>query len=280
MSTAISVVVPTRDRPSALGRCLAGLASQDAPLELVIVDDGRRELVDVGLARALGADSVVRSGGAGAARARNLGVRTARGEVVCFIDDDCIPRADWARRLAAVAAAVGVAAGATIAAPGAGSAALASHTIVEHLRRRSLDRASGRLGFAPSCNLAARRETLERLPFDESFPGAGGEDREWCARAAVAGLAPAYAPEAIVVHARDEGPGALLAQGYRYGRGGARHRREADLGLGSPAFYAALFRAGFAHGPRPGALLLAAQAATAFGVAVERIASRARRARP
>ncbi|MQA75642.1 MAG: glycosyltransferase, partial [Solirubrobacterales bacterium] len=40
----ISVVVPTRDRPEALARCLAALAGQDvAGLEVIVVDDGSRD---------------------------------------------------------------------------------------------------------------------------------------------------------------------------------------------------------------------------------------------
>ena len=40
----ISIVVPTRDRPEALARCLGALASQDLDgIEVVVVDDGSRD---------------------------------------------------------------------------------------------------------------------------------------------------------------------------------------------------------------------------------------------
>jgi glycosyltransferase involved in cell wall biosynthesis len=48
---ALSVVVPTRDRPTALERCLAALARQTAPsLEVVVVDDAAGDPEAVGAA--------------------------------------------------------------------------------------------------------------------------------------------------------------------------------------------------------------------------------------
>ncbi|MDP1850369.1 MAG: glycosyltransferase, partial [Solirubrobacteraceae bacterium] len=109
----ISVVVPTRDRPEALARCLAALARQRGAdeLEIVVVDDS-----DGGGAAAPGA-RVVHGGARGPAAARNLGVRAARGAIVCFTDDDCVPAPDWAQRLAAACADGGAAAGPTLADP-------------------------------------------------------------------------------------------------------------------------------------------------------------------
>ena len=144
----------------------------------------------------------------------------------------------------------GAAAGATVAPAGAPAAVRASQAIVAELTLASLDPAAGRLGFAPSCNLALAREALERLPFDESFPAAAGEDRDWSARAGGAGLGPVYVP-------RGGGrapPGARRrprsrASSTGYGRGAARYRGGgAGRGLARPGFYAGLVRRGFARG--------------------------------
>ena len=112
---------------------------------------------------------------------------------------------------------------------------------------------------------------MRALPFDESYPDAAGEDRDWCARAVAAGLAPAYEPDAIVVHNQVLGIGALLRQQARYGRGAVRFRRGAggDRSLGPASFYSGLLRAGFACGPGVGALVVAAQAAVGLGAGVE-----------
>ena len=269
----ISIVVPTRDRPGALARCLAALGADH---EIVVVDDGSRDRT--ALARALEAapgSRLVHAGGHGPATARNLGARAATGAVVCFVDDDCEPGPGWADLLAAHATAGGAAAGRTVAPPGAPAAVRASQAIVEELTIASLDRATGRLGFAPSCNLALTRAAVERLPFDDSFPTAAGEDRDWSARASGAGLGPAYVPEAVLVHRQELGLGAFVRQHYRYGRGAARYRAGGEgRGLAPPSFYAGLVRRGFDEGAGAGALVVAAQFATASGVAAQTLAGR------
>ncbi|HEX2128485.1 MAG TPA: glycosyltransferase family 2 protein, partial [Solirubrobacterales bacterium] len=84
-----SVVIPTRDRPTALRGCLVALAAQDAGgLDVVVVDDGSRDrhALDAVVADALPDARVVRTPGRGPAAARNLGARAAEAEVVLFTD--------------------------------------------------------------------------------------------------------------------------------------------------------------------------------------------------
>jgi glycosyltransferase involved in cell wall biosynthesis len=267
----ISIVVPTRDRPEALARCLGALASQDLEgIELVVVDDGSRDRGAVERVVAAHGARLVRSPGRGPASARNLGAHAASREIVCFTDDDCEPLPAWARTLAAaVRAAPGrVAAGRTVSPPGAPAPVVASQAITNELVAAS--RRDGALGFAPTCNLAGERATLARLPFDPAYP----EDRDWWARAIAAGIGARYEPEAVVVHRQQLGLGGFLGQQLRYGRGAARFRRGAGgkRGFGSAGFYLGLVRGGFREGAAVGALVLAAQMLTVIGVVVERLA--------
>ncbi len=86
-----SIVVPTRDRPAALARAVESVRGQDlADWELIVVDDGAG-----GGARAAAAvgDPRVRTianDGSGQADARIAGIAHARGELLCWLDDD-----DW-----------------------------------------------------------------------------------------------------------------------------------------------------------------------------------------
>lgn len=244
----ISVVVPTRGRPEALARCRAALVAQSVPVEVVVVED-----VD----------------GRGPAWARNEGVRRAAGEMVCFTDDDCEPEARWVEALTGpiVAGEAEVVTGPVRMGDGATAADMAWEAIVAYLQVRAAAPGTASPGFAVTANLAARRELLERLPFDESFPAAAGEDRDWGERAAREGAALRFEPEAVVVHESGMGIGSFLRQQLRYGAGAARYR---DAGggrrIGSPAFYLGLLRSGFAAGLAPGLLVAAAQVATLVGV--------------
>jgi len=259
----ISVVVPARDRPQALARCLAALAHQRGDVEVVVVDDS-----DEGNAVALGA-RIVRGGGRGPAAARNLGARAARGDVVCFTDDDCVPAADWAQRVAAACGRGGAAAGSTIADPAAGPAAAATQLLTNTLML-STRAPAGRgatLRFAPTCNLACRADTLRGLPFDESFPDAAGEDRDWCARLVASGRLLHHVPDAVVVHRPQLGLDGLVRQGLRYGRG-AIGFRDAGGTLAGASFYRRLARAATRAGPRTAACVALAQASVGAGAAL------------
>jgi glycosyltransferase involved in cell wall biosynthesis len=268
MST--SVVVPTRDRPEKLRRCLAALGGAH---EVVVVDDGSRAAASVAEVVAAAGARLVRLEGRGPAAARNAGARAAAGEVVCFTDDDCEPGPGWVAALAGpiLAGAAGSAAGRTVTAPDASAADRAWQAIADHLQQSASSPGSPSPGFAPTCNLACSRALLEQLPFDESFPLAAGEDRDWAARAAAIGAAPVSVPDGVVTHRPDLTPTSFLRQQYRYGKGASRYRSVAESRkLGTPSFYAGLLRRGFASGPTAGILVSLAQLAVTTGALVER----------
>jgi glycosyltransferase involved in cell wall biosynthesis len=267
----VSVVIPTRDRPEKLAGCLAALRGQAA--EVVVVDDGSREPERIAAIVAEHGGELVRLEGRGPAGARNAGTAAANGEVICFTDDDCEPAAGWAKALAApiLGGDVECAAGRTVVAADASAADRAWQAIANHLQQAGAEPGSPSPGFAATCNLACSRALLTKLPFDESFPAAAGEDRDWGARAAALGKAPSFIPAAIVTHRPDLTTRTFLRQQYRYGRGAARFRAaSSSRGLGRPSFYFSLLRSGFASGFGPGCLILASQLAIASGTLAER----------
>jgi glycosyltransferase involved in cell wall biosynthesis len=262
----ISVVVPTRDRPEALARCLKSLAAQTVidQLEVIVVDDGSLAAREV--ASIIGSHArtrLIRRDGSGPAAARNAGARAARGSFLCFTDDDCAPWPDWAARLKeALERGADAAAGVTLS--GGGALADASE-IVAHA---PADLPSGGdLRFAPSNNLACARAVFEAIQFDESFPGAAGEDRDWCARLTLAGYVLRLESAARVVHHQDLTLGRFVRQQFGYGQGAYRFRRRSGepRRFEHPSFYAALLKRGFTHSFGVGLLVAAAQVVTAAG---------------
>jgi len=274
---AATVVVPSRDRPAALAECLRALeAQQGVEFDIVVVDDA--SVAAAAVARVVAGSARARlvvGDGRGPAAARNRGAAQASADVVCFTDDDCRPRSGWVAALVdrlGQAPEAAAAAGPTHNGRTGDVVAAAAQVVTSHLMATSMDPSSGRLGFAPTSNLAVRTEVHRALPFDEDFPLAAGEDRDWCARLQARGDALVYAPGAVVDHHPDLDLRRFWRQQARYGRGAARFRSVSDRGLASPAFYTGLLRQGFALGPRTGGLVVLAQVATATGVARERLA--------
>jgi GT2 family glycosyltransferase len=249
----VSVVVPTRDRPELLRRCRTALEAQTVPVEIVVVAD-----VD----------------GRGPAWARNEGVKRAGGEVICFTDDDCEPTPGWAESLSApiLAGQAQATAGPTTVGEDATPADRAWEAIVSYLQQQATKPGTASPGFAATANLACTRALMEELPFDESFPAAAGEDRDWAERAGRRGAAPLFVPSAVVVHRSGMGGWDFLRQQYRYGRGATQYRSASPgRGFGSASFYAGLLRQGFTIGLAPGTLVCAAQAATLLGSVLHRV---------
>jgi len=264
------VVVPTRDRPTALAACLDALGAQTEPdVEVVVVDDGSIDRAAVAaVVAAHPGVRLVRGEGQGPAVARNLGARTAQGEVVCFTDDDCRPGPAWVaalrRRFAEGADAV---IGPTRNGRPDSPVAAASQTVTNHLTASSLDPEAGTATFGPTSNIAVRADVHRRVPFDETYPRAAGEDRDWCARLVDAGVRIVWEPEAWVAHHQDLTVRTFWRQQAGYGRGARRFH--GGRGRQPARFYLDLVRTGFAQGPTAGALVLVAQVATAWGLVSE-----------
>lgn len=84
-----SVVIPTRDCLPYLKAALMSVAAQDVSVEVIVVDDGSsdgtREWLETQRALDL---RIISSEGIGPARARNIAIEAARGELIAFLDAD------------------------------------------------------------------------------------------------------------------------------------------------------------------------------------------------
>jgi cellulose synthase/poly-beta-1,6-N-acetylglucosamine synthase-like glycosyltransferase len=244
-------------------------------MEVVVVDDGSLAAGAVaGVVARYPHAQLIRRDGHGPAAARNAGARAAAGSFLCFTDDDCEPEPEWSQHLIArLEDGADVVAGLTI---GKGGAAAVASEIAAHAPAAVPMRGGHDLAFAPSNNLACTRKAFAATPFDESFPDAAGEDREWCARLIASGRTLCFEPEARLVHNQELTLRRFLRQQARYGRGAYRFRRRGGTvrPLEPAGFYWRLLRLGFAEGLSVGILLCTAQAATAGGYAREWLADR------
>jgi GT2 family glycosyltransferase len=100
---AVSIVVPTADRPSAVRRCVKSLLSNEYPdLEIIVVNNRPAALsAATVLSMAVEDDRIqyVTEERPGVSRARNSGLAAATGELVGFVDDDIEVDAWWLRNL-------------------------------------------------------------------------------------------------------------------------------------------------------------------------------------
>ena len=201
MTIAASVVVPTFNRPDLLERCLEALVRQDVDprtYEIVVADDAAstetQRQVEAWVKQCAPTGPEIRylpvRQTQGPAAARNAGWRSARGRVIAFTDDDCLPEPGWLR-----AGCDAIARGAT-AATGRVVVPLPDAPTDYELNAAGLETAE----FV-TANCFCRRDVLGALGgFDERFATAWREDSDLHFSLLERGDLITHVPDAVVVH--------------------------------------------------------------------------------
>jgi GT2 family glycosyltransferase len=195
----ISVVIPTRARPLALKRCLEALLAQDYPVdryEIHVVHnaspDGTEEVVREMAAGAGVPLTYTWRAGNGPGLSRRVGGMKAAGDILAFIDDDCVATPGWLRAgVAAFGPRTGLVQGRTAPNP--------AH------KRRLLEKTVNVPGPSPyfeTCNIFYRKDAFleasgEAGPFAELF---FGEDTDLARRVLREGYEAAFAADALAYH--------------------------------------------------------------------------------
>jgi GT2 family glycosyltransferase len=195
-----------------LGDCLASLRAQDYPpdrFEIIVVDDGSTDATPEVVKRFrdghLPEVRAIHQGHKGPNAARNAGIAIARGDPICFVDDDVEAPSGWLRELVAGA----------LRHPEAGAVGGPIRVRFEGKPPRFCGReplvgeAELDLGDQEraveeviSANMAVRGWALQKVGlFDESLP-IYGDELEWERRLTRAGYSITYIPSAWLWHRR------------------------------------------------------------------------------
>jgi glycosyltransferase involved in cell wall biosynthesis len=207
-----SVVIPTFNRLDVLPEVLAALAEQEgAPsYEVVVVDDGSTDGTGEWLAAQPLKEPFValRQANGGPASARNLGVRSARGEIVAFLGDDTVPHKGWlASHAGAHAERQGESLLAVIGYTG-WHQRLPLNPFLRYINEYGLQFGYALIktpedvpfNFFYTSNVSLSRQALLEEPFDLRFPYAAWEDIELSYRLKQRGMRLVYEPLAQVDH--------------------------------------------------------------------------------
>lgn len=238
-TVSLSVIVPCHNASGTLGVLLDALARQcwSKPWEVVVADNGSTDdsravvqkyqqfLPELRLLDA--------AGRRGAAHARNVGARAARGEMLAFCDADDVVAPGW---LAAISEAI------------ADHGFVASRLDFEKLNQSSVQKSRintqhrglqhTRPGFLPHASasgLGIKRTIHEAVGgFDEAL--AFLEDTDYCWRVQLAGTALHYASEAVVHYRFRNTLRGIYSQAFHYGEYDVLlYTRYRPLGMGRPS---------------------------------------------
>jgi glycosyltransferase involved in cell wall biosynthesis len=223
-----SIIVPTFYRPEHLARCLRALQTLNYPkaaYEIIVVDDASwgRTAGQVNELSTEGGPPIryLAQRRGGPAKARNAGARAAAGRYLAFTDDDCEPSPSWLEALERPLRADGrkLVGGLTANALANLNCSKASQLLIDYLYDYYQVEKTGNRFFTTN-NIACDAGVFRELGgFDETFPLAAGEDREFCERFQRRGGSMVFAEDAKVMHWHDLNLRRFAKQHFNYGRG-------------------------------------------------------------
>ena len=231
----VTVLIPVRDRPRELDRCLAALR-HDYPV--VVVDDASLDPEAIAkVAADHGATLIARTVNGGPGVARNTGLASISTEYVALLDSDCVPEPGWIEALASHLGDPLVAIAAPRITADSDSKSFAgryasARAVLDLGADEALVRPLTGVAFIPSAALVARTAALHAVAvsgdvFDPAMRT--GEDVDLVWRLHKAGWRIRYDAAATVTHHEPDRWRVLMSRRFRYGASaGPLARRHPD----------------------------------------------------
>jgi GT2 family glycosyltransferase len=213
----VSVVVPAYNAESTLADCIGSLLRlhySREQVEFIFVDNASTDRTRTILGSYHGQITVLFENKRGAAAARNAGLRHARGEIIAFIDADCVADPDWLKNLILPLhdPKVGIVGGRILAQEPTNKIEAFGETIHDH----NLSINAWKPPYAMTANWSSPLAVLESVGlFDEKF--LRGQDCDLSYRIVQAGYKLVYQPEAVVYHKNKKTVSGLFMEGCTHG---------------------------------------------------------------
>lgn len=222
----ISVVIPSYNRIDRLKICLASIEHMDYPaeyLEVIVVDDGSTDtsygtLEDIRKQFTYNL-RILRQPNGGPARARNSGIRNARGEFIAFTDDDCEVDKKWLKEIICEFKSEAIV--------GAGGMIISKNKDIfsQYIdyNRILLPRIENKtVMYLVTANACYRKKNLIDVNgFSEEIKNPGGEDPDLSFKLKKLGYELAFNQNSIVIHNHRQDLRSFYKTFYNYGRGSA-----------------------------------------------------------
>ncbi|HEV2396664.1 MAG TPA: glycosyltransferase [Candidatus Sulfotelmatobacter sp.] len=213
----ISIIIPTFNGASRIGNCLDALLKQthNRDTEILVVNDGSTdETADV-VAR-YPCVRLINQANAGPAAARNHGATEAKGAIILFTDDDCVPTPNWLSAMfepfnePEVIGVKGVYRTHQ-------TRIIARFVQVEYEDRYRLMVSLRSIDFVDTYSAGFRRDKfLEMNGYDTTFPVACAEDAELSYRMSARGWIMKFIPTAVVYHTHPDTLWRYLKKKYKF----------------------------------------------------------------
>ncbi|MCA1991908.1 MAG: glycosyltransferase [Coleofasciculus sp. S288] len=212
----VSIIVPVYNGERSLPVLLSALKAQTYPkLEILIVDNNSTDSTAV-ILQAQPSVRYIREEQPGSYAARNAALALAKGEILAFTDDDCIPQPEWVSEgVRSLESSDFQLAGGAIHLRFSDKPRLAEWIDGSMFLNQATYVTSN---FAVTANLFVHRQVFEHIGlFNAKLISSG--DAEFCRRACMHGFRITYVETARVYHPTRKSLKALLRKAWRIGYG-------------------------------------------------------------
>ncbi len=218
----VSIIIPVRDQPHDLADCLASLAELDYPSdrrEIIVVDDGSKKVVPP-ILPSENVRIIRLEKSQGPAAARNAGAEKASGDILAFLDADCLAGEKWLKEIVPFFRA------SRVGAVGGRVAGYYQKSFLDRYEstfsslnmgnRLLLEGKSGSGFYVPTANMLVRRDIFMSTGGFQAGMRTG-EDVDFCWRLRDLGHALLYVPLGTVAHRHPHRLDQMLLRRARYG---------------------------------------------------------------
>jgi len=159
----ISVVIPSYNSEETIDLCLESLRKQSYTdrYETILVDSSTDRTPQIVMSNHTDVAFIHISEKTDPGTARNIGVRKAKGEIIAFIDSDCIAAADWLTRLSAAHDSKAAAIGGAVRNGNQEGDLIALAGYIAEFREFIPGQPKREVRHIPTCNISYRKEIFE-----------------------------------------------------------------------------------------------------------------------
>ena len=233
-----SIIVPTHKRSEQIVQCLESISMINYPkdcFEVIVIDDGYTLPNDfIAHFEVYFSLTFFQQNQSGPAKARNKGASLSNFEYLVFLDDDCQVDKEWLNDFSNTLRAnpntcVG---GKVLNSLPKNTFSSASQELIEFLYGY-FESTDNQMDFLTSNNIALAKYIFEEIDgFDETFPLAASEDRDFCKRLLEKDFKLIKSEQAKILHKHKLNAKSFCRQHFNYGRGAYFfHRRISERGF-------------------------------------------------
>jgi len=213
----VSVIVASHRSAGTIRRCLESLENQEtaASFEVIVVDSGDDAASDIIREEFPNVILITQPIRSFPGSARNTGIARSRGEILAFIDSDCLAAPDWMEAIRETQRECSALIGGTIDNGNPNSYWGWAIYFVE-FHRWMANSPAQRVSDLPTCCMCMRREIFDRFgPFREH---GYCSDTAFCWKAGAAGVPIWLNPKLKICHINIDSPVAVMEKLFRHGR--------------------------------------------------------------